>query len=291
MVGLDIQPCGLRWVQLSHRRQGYVLERAILIEPVEQFFVEGKIKHWGRLSAQLAASVEQYGAKRMAAALCLPSNMVRLQRILLPKGMAEEEKEAEILSQLQRGLPGVSDTLRIDFVSVGMTRADQDEVLVVAAREEYVARFVDCVNAAGLEVKVVDVDICALQRVSAFMSDISLNIHLTASSATLIILKQNDGLHYRQWVVSTMPELVSEIHRYMSACHADDNQNIAVYGADEVIPLFHQAWVRTSKIVPIYPDIFLQLKQAENAELNFMESNPADFLVACGLAMRKVPAW
>ncbi len=291
MLGVDIKPCGIRWVQLSHKRHAYELHKAILTEPVKDCFEEGKVKHWGKLSSVLARDVEQFGVKGLATAICLPAPMVRLQRLLLPEGLTAEEKEVEILSRLQRDLPGLSEALCLDFICFKTRQAEQIEVLTAVARKEYVTSLVDCVNAAGLKVKVVDVDICALQRVSAFVSDSVLNLYFSAGTATLIILEQKECLHHRQWLVGSMEQLVSDIQRYVNALSLVNSQNLAIYASDEFIQQFHPLWEQTSTLVPIYPDIFLQLNRREQVELNFMQTNPADFFIACGLAMRKVPLW
>ena len=152
---MDIQPDGIFFVILGGRSGAKALPSGI--------FTEEKITDWQKLNFCLAELVSEHRLNGMAAAISVPSTLVRMQTIHLPAGLSDADVEAEIYLHLQRDLPGMKDELHLDF-TVLPQQAGFNDIFFVAIRNEYNSQYIDCVQTAGLKVKIVDVDVLALER-------------------------------------------------------------------------------------------------------------------------------
>lgn len=168
MVGLDIQPHEVRLVQLKKNKHGFLVERVAKNQLPPTVFAEGKINHWEGLGHVLTELISTLGIKGLPAAINLPASLVRMQQLQLPSGLTQRQIHTEIHAQLQRELPGMVDLLAIDYVAFPSDNAAYSDVLFAAARQEYIAQLGSCVSAAGLNVKIVDVDIYSLKRIVSY---------------------------------------------------------------------------------------------------------------------------
>lgn len=164
LVGLDIQPDAIRLVRLKKIKRGFQAKDVIENYLPNDVFAEGKIKNWELLRSILVDLVNIHQLNGMPTAISLPVNLVRIHQMQMPHGLSEAEIEIELFSYIHNHLPGLTDSLSIDFVSLPQKQADYNEIFFAATRKEYLSSYIDCVNAAGLKVKIVDVDIYALKR-------------------------------------------------------------------------------------------------------------------------------
>lgn len=167
-LGLDVQPDGLRLVRLKKTRKGYLCEAAFMQPLPRDVVVDGKLKRFDYLQLALADLVLTHALKGLPVAITLAANMVRAQQIPLPCGLSDADIVAEILIQLRRDLPGMTDPVCVDFSVAPSSQAGMVDVTFVAVREAYLTQYVHCVNAAGLTVRRVDVDRYALQHAQMF---------------------------------------------------------------------------------------------------------------------------
>ena len=136
------------------------------LELREQVFVDGKIKDFESIRYLLAGEVRTRKLAGVAAAIHIPLNLVRMQNIQIPSGLANDAIKEEIKLQLEKDFPGLSDSLAIDFNVEKAEISGYSNVHFVATREEYISQYVSCINATGLKVKIVDVDVYALKRLA-----------------------------------------------------------------------------------------------------------------------------
>lgn len=163
-LGLDINPESIRFVALTQRNKRYRILQFGSEQVAQNIFIDNKIKEWPLLQDQLTTMCEKYHWRGKAAALALPVNLVRRQQIQLPKGLSETELETQVYLHIQRDLPGMTDTLCADFTVIPSDQSHVVNVHFTAARQEYVAQYAECVNAAGVNVKLMDVDVDAIAR-------------------------------------------------------------------------------------------------------------------------------
>jgi len=295
LVGIDIKASEIRLVQLKKARRGYQVNAlAVKSFPCEVFW-EGKVQEWGRLSDSLTELVENLDLKGQAAAVCLPANLIRMQPISLPQGLSPEEIEAEIYAYLQPDLFSKNESLCIDFHPFLVNKNTDNDIFFAATRQEYLAQYTACINASGLLVKIVDVDIYALKRAITYClpktdkSQLQAMIYVANESALLMVSNQHCILYHEHWDIDKHidfeSQLKSKIHISLNAFSSVPIEKLIVCDSRENLKN-KISFINSININPFTPMHF-----ASHVDQAHALSCSTDFLIACGLAMREVPAW
>jgi Tfp pilus assembly PilM family ATPase len=164
MLGIDIQSDAIRIAQMKRIRRRYYLERLVEVFTTHKLIDEGKIRQWDKLTEQLVEIVQEFQLKEMSAAVAVTDAQVRIKKLTYPILIKEAALKADIELQNQ--------TFYFDYDVVSNTEKEVKEATVVIADEEYVSRLLAAVNAAGIIVKVVDVDLFAHQRALANIKEL-----------------------------------------------------------------------------------------------------------------------
>jgi type IV pilus assembly protein PilM len=169
LIGLDIQLREIRLIQLGRGRQSLqISHQAEKILPCE-IGEDGVIRDWEALLVELSAWVRERGVIGSKTAIALPLQQVKRQTLRLPEHLQDEEIEAEVRDCLERETYIAAESYAVDFARLAV----EDGMLVVAfaaVARAYLDRYVQCVEAAGLRVKVVDIDTDAVARAEATLS-------------------------------------------------------------------------------------------------------------------------
>jgi len=280
LIGLDVQPDAIRLIQLKKNKEAYEIEQRLSQPLADEIFAEDKIKHFDRLRLVLSDLVIEHRLMGQAVAVSLPANLVRMQRIQVPTGLTESEVEAEIHAHLQNDLPGLNDALCMDFTRLPSVTKDYTEVFFAAARKEYLLQYVECVQAAGLQVKGVDVESYALKRAVCFLAqwpDITQEansiLYLTPQTATLIIFHSQEIGFYQHWDLMEPVDFLSQLKHYLQLFLTTFRhftlQKLLVCGCDRYFDLIFNAQA----------DLKIHVMSLDM-------TCPHDFLIAYGLAMR-----
>lgn len=297
LVGLDIQPHGMRLVQLKKSRCGFLLERTATAALPGNVFGEGKIKCWDILHSALAEFVQAQGIHGLAAAIHLPANLVRMQRIQLPSGLLDEDIEAEIYEHIQRDLPGMHDALCIDFAVLSQNKAGYSNIFFAATRQGYLSQYMECVNRAGLKVKIIDVDIYALKRAVCFslsppLSQIEVNaiLHMVNNTVLFCIFDSEDILFHQEWDITEpahlTDQLKTKIQFYLASNRHVEINKLTLSGDSENMSKMTSDIAHSGAFQLEYPDPFSRMKLSSP-----IVANTSDLLIACGLAMRECAKW
>lgn len=300
LIGLDIQPHGMRLVQLRQIKSSYLVEQAVFSPLPEGLFNEGKIKHWEIIREKLANIVHQLNIKGMIAAVVIPAGLVRMQQIHVPYGLPEIAIEAEIKVQLEKDFPGFSDTLLIDFNIVNMKESGYSGIFFVATRQEYVSQYVDCIRSAGLSVKIVDVDVYALKRVLAVASsqsqaeEVRSLICYINRVASLILFTSSEIISHHQWEVNDedefLPQLKSRINIFAATFPNKPLRRIAIYSNHHITQAINGSGLHQEFDFD-YPNPLNTIRLNDQLLQSINAENISDFLLACGAAMCEVPRW
>lgn len=300
LIGLDVQSRSLQLVKLKKKRNGFWLEQAIKKPLAEEIFFEEKNTSWEKLSFQLAELVHELSIKNLPVALTLPANLVRMQHICLPLGLTEKEIEAEISQQIQRDLPGMNDALCIDFIATPAKTPHYADIFFAAARQEYLAQYVECVNAAGLKVKLVDIDIYALQRAINFMlpfspskNKINALIHVANHKAAFMVFTADKMIFHQQWDFIEKTDFLTQLNNNLQIYTVTSNHliNKLMICTSEYEEEVTGSLRYLNALTITYLCHFSKVKiKTELAEVITPLSLP-NFLIACGAAMRELPPW
>jgi len=299
-IGLDIQPHGLRLVQLRKNRRGTQIERVIAADLPAAIFNDGKIEDWDALRETLTAVIRNAGLRNVAAAITLPASLVRMQHVRFPSGLTDKAVAAEVDAQVRRDLPGMAEVLRVDFSILPLAGSCDMNVFIAAARQAYLSRYVDCINAAGLRVKIVDVDIYALLRAVNYAVPESVNemraiFFAVSETASLLIHNSKEIVFHSQWHAADKIEFAARLKSQLQVCRAALGKmqidRLSVCCNRKYHELLQQDLNQHWLMKIDYPDPFMYLRSSRPQKLAVAEDNSAEYLVACGAAMREIPQW
>jgi type IV pilus assembly protein PilM len=173
LAGLDISASGIKLVELEDT--GGATRHHVLryqIEPLPRDAIkDGDIHNFDLVSEAIRRLMKQKnGSKLKQVAIALPSSMAISKKMLLPAHLNEDEMEEMIEMEVGQFLPFDLEEVNLDFTVLSSPSAsvgDDVEVLVAAARKEKIDARLAVVEAAGLEVAVVDVETYANSRAVA----------------------------------------------------------------------------------------------------------------------------
>jgi type IV pilus assembly protein PilM len=162
-VGLDIQPEGICLVQLEKKGGRYSIKHHVAESLPVGLYHEGRVVDWARLSACLKRFVKAQCIDGASVAFALPVHLLKMQQVILPEGICDDEIKMEIEARLLRETSEQDSAWCVDFA---LTSRQQGyiEVLFAAMPQEELSRYISCLQSAGLQIKIIDVDIFAIKR-------------------------------------------------------------------------------------------------------------------------------
>lgn len=172
LLGIDISPSAVKLVELG-LSDGQPRVEAIALEALHENDLEDR--HPSNIEAVADAVRKAHkasGSRLKHAAIAIPTSSVINRLVQLPVDLSESELEAAVEAEAAHYIPYPLTEVYLDFEVRGISRAsrDQQDVVVVATRREYVDVRETVLEEAGLKVDVVDVEAYALENVFARLS-------------------------------------------------------------------------------------------------------------------------
>jgi type IV pilus assembly protein PilM len=288
LIGLDIQSDGIRLVQLTKHRRQLCVELAVLHPLPDDVFTQSKLVQWDVLTAALAELVVELGLNGLPAAIGLPAHAIRKQRIQLPLGLTEKEIEFEVIAHIQKDFPGMKEALCVDFSTLPCLNPGYMDIVFVAVKQAYLSHYVASMNAAGLKVKIADIDMYALMRAvrfteahSSFSNASNAVLTMTNNEALLIGYDQQDILFHQHWNIDKTNEFkLTNPIKTLAVCCSDKKKQACLQAISE-------SWGSAY----YYPNPFAHMKVNQVVNASWLAANSGELMLACGLAMREVPVW
>jgi len=163
-IGLDIGSSSVKAVQLRRKGAGWALHAFGMQPLVPQTIVDGTIMDQGAVSDSVRQLWARLRLKQKDVAIAIAGHSVIIKKIAVPQ-MAPETLAANIRSEAEHHIPFGRDDVEIDYhVTNPSSASGQTELLLVAAKKEVVADYVQVVRDAGLSPLVVDVAAFASQN-------------------------------------------------------------------------------------------------------------------------------
>lgn len=163
-IGLDIGSSSVKAVQLRRKGAGWALHAFGMQPLVPQTIVDGTIMDQGAVSDSVRQLWSRLRLKQKDVAIAIAGHSVIIKKIAVPQ-MARETLAANIRSEAEHHIPFGRDDVEIDYhVTNPSSASGQTELLLVAAKKEVVADYVQVVRDAGLSPLVVDVAAFASQN-------------------------------------------------------------------------------------------------------------------------------
>jgi type IV pilus assembly protein PilM len=294
LVAVDFHNNEISILQLTKKTHSHFLNKLKNVALPLGSIQAGKIHNPNLIQTELAKIVAELDLLGVAAAIALPTKIVITKKIKLPAGLNEEECEAEIISNLNQFFPGLTEQLSFDFTLV-KTTPNVDEILLTAVRKPDMQLYVDIVEQAGLEVKVVDVDAYALARAvshaqPALAKVACCIIRIDTGYAQIIVLKHAQVVFTQSWYAND-DALEIHIKRALHLCQATvlDHHTIVDFILLGKIPESFFLYSNTS--LHMHQANPFQAMHMTSDLVSISEKLYAKFLVCCGLSLRKIQQW
>lgn len=174
LIGVDISTSAVKMVELSSVGKGaYRLEAYSIASIPKDAIVDGNIAALEQVSDAVKLAWKLLGSREKRAALALPSAAVITKKVLMASGLREEDMEVQVESEANQYIPFPLEEVNIDFQIIGPApnNAEEDEVLIAAARKEKIEDRVAAAEDAGLKVTVMDVDTYATEAAYSLVAN------------------------------------------------------------------------------------------------------------------------
>lgn len=198
LVGIDIGSSSIKLVQLRAVKGGYQLVNLGLLPLPPEAIVDNAIMDSGVIVDAIRNLVESHKIKTKNVAASVSGHSVIIRKIQLPI-MTEDEMEVSIQWEAEQYIPFEISEVNLDFQILGQDAKDpsQMNVILVAAKKDFVNDYVALFQECGLTPLVMDIDCFALE--TAFEAnygeddeDIIGLVNIGASAMNINVLK--DGI-------------------------------------------------------------------------------------------------
>jgi len=254
LVGLDIGSSSIKVAEIKVTGKGHVLNKFGMSKVTPGSIVEGRVVNVDGLANDIKTLFKSQKIREKNVAISTGGHSVVIKTInTLNK--PEQELHKTIYSEAEQYIPYDIDDVNIDYQILGESEFSPDEinVLLVAVRKDLVAEYIDLIQKAGLNPKIIDVDTFALQNIYEILpyenrEKITLLIDVGASKTSLNILKANVSLMMRDNMSGTnqiIEEICSQYDISVADAHLAVNGEINTIGQDKIQEMslkIAQAW-------------------------------------------------
>ncbi len=195
VIGIDIGSSSVKMVHLKEVKGGYQLAGLGMAMLPAEAIVDNAIMDSSSIVEVVRNLVESQRLKTKNVATSISGHSVIIRKIQLPI-MTEEEMEASIQWEAEQYIPFEISEVNLDFQILGPDANDASlmNVILVAAKKEFVGDYVTLFRECGLNLHVMDIDCFAVENVyevnyGSAADDIVALIDMGASSMNVNILR------------------------------------------------------------------------------------------------------
>lgn len=166
LIGVDITSATVKLIELRRAGASYQVESYAVRPLREGAVVERRIKDMGAVVDALSRAVEQAKPHSRRAAVAVPASATITKTLTLPASLSDDEIEARIQLDSDKHIPFPFSEVAFDFQRLGLNAryADQQDILLVACRQQDVSLLTDALLQAGLVPEAVDIETFAMER-------------------------------------------------------------------------------------------------------------------------------
>lgn len=160
MLGVDVSPASIKILEVSENNQHFQ------VQAYASDWIDEHLMNPSDLSSKIEQLLNNNNFSTRQAAIALADASVMTKVIPVPKNLCEKAMEEWVSIEAEQCIPA-TEAINLDFKVQGpsLDNPDMLDVLIVAARAHTLNKQIDIFKQAGLDVKVVDIESCAIARV------------------------------------------------------------------------------------------------------------------------------
>jgi len=165
LIGLDIGSRTIKLGEVVQKKGRRILKKFGMANLPQGAIVEGRIKEPEVVTEAIKGLVSNLKVGEKSVATSIAGYSVIIKKIVMRK-MSDEELQGIIQSAAEQYVPFDIKEVNIDFHILGdhEQNPNQMNVMLVAAKKEIVNEYVDLIEMANLNPRVIDVDVFALEE-------------------------------------------------------------------------------------------------------------------------------
>ncbi|QEA37965.1 type IV pilus assembly protein PilM [Pistricoccus aurantiacus] len=187
-IGVDITSSAIKLIELKSTCNGFQVISYAVVPLREDAVVEHRIRDVAEVTRVLERVLE--AAKPISRNTCVavPASAAITKIITVPAAFENEEIERHIELESDKHIPFPFNEVAFDFQRLGLSakQADQQEVLLVASRQQNVTQLTEVLENVGLVPVAVDVESFAVERVFAEMVHHQLGSQVLGEAVALV---------------------------------------------------------------------------------------------------------
>ena len=272
IVGVDIGSSSIKIVQLRESKGVYHLVSLGIAPLPSEAIVDGAIMDSSTVVEVITNLVQSLKLKTKGVATSISGHSVIIRKIQLPI-MTEEEMEASIQWEAEQYIPFEISEVNIDFQILGPDPKDpsQMNVVLVAAKKDFVNDYVAVFTECGLSPTVMDIDCFAMEN--AFESNHEIEedevvalVNMSASAMNVNVLKEGVSVFTRDITVGG--NMFNEELQKRLGLSDEDAENVKLGGVLD--------GTEKSSVDEVITDATENLLQEVQRSLDFFSATSAD---------------
>ena len=166
LIGVDITSATVKLIELRRVGAQYLVESYAVRPLREGAVVERRIRDMSEVADALRRAVESAKPTSRQAVVAVPASAAITKTLTLPASLNDDEIEARIQIESDKHIPFPFSEVAFDFQRLGLNAryGDQQDVLLVACRQQDVYQLTDALRHAGLSPAAVDVETFSMER-------------------------------------------------------------------------------------------------------------------------------
>ncbi len=165
IVGLDIGSSSIKLVEAEKKRGGWVVRAFHSVTLPEDTIVDGEIVNHAAVVEAIRALIKESGVRVKQVCTSVAGSSVIIKHIAIPK-TGPKELEDQVYWEAEQYIPFDMKEISLDFEVVQEDMGDgKMDILLVAAKKDFIDKRLAAIREIGLQPEVLDVDVLALANV------------------------------------------------------------------------------------------------------------------------------
>ncbi len=231
LVAIDIGSYSIKMVHLQKKGNGLELINMAMITLPPDSVVDGEIENPEAVIEALKNLIKAEGVKNKNVVMSISGQSVIIKKISVPE-ISDEDVSEMINKEAEQYIPFDIEEVNLDFQAFRLPPAEEDaappaedeekqmDVLIVAARKDTIQVFQDVVKEVGLNLRVLDLDVFALENAYEhnydFEPDTAFAIVNVGGTMTNVNIMENDVTAFTRDIPVGGNNISEEIQKNLS---------------------------------------------------------------------------
>jgi type IV pilus assembly protein PilM len=235
VVGIDIGASSIKVCELSGGKGKFKLQKFGIVKLSEAAIIEDQFEKPEEIVDALKNALNQAGIKNPSCAVGLYGPNTIGKRLQMPAGTAQEIED-QVMWESEQYIPFGADVSSIGHQVLGENEGGGVDVFITAAREDLIERFQNVLKDAALKIKIVDLNIIALNNIFELslsdqvenMEQAALILDVGAQTVKMLIYKRGAPIFNRE--INFGGHLITEEIQRQMGVSFEEAEDLKIHG-------------------------------------------------------------